>query len=570
MHVAKIATKRNGRIYDSFLVRQSYREGDKVMHRTIANLSALPLPAINAIRSVLRGETLTSAQSAFDIQRSLPHGHVLSVLGMVRKLGLDKLIASQPGRERDLVVGMIVNRLLEPASKLATTRLWNTTTLAETLAIVDADEDDLYAALDWLGERQEKIEKKLAARHLMDGGLVLYDLSSTYLEGRHCELAAIGYSRDGRRNTLQIEFGMTTDQVGRPVAVEVFKGNTADPATVASAVDRIRNRFGLQDVVLVGDRGMLTSARIEALKEHGGVAWISSLRSPQIQALVDNGLLQMGLFDVRNLAEITSPDFPGERLVVCKNPLLAKERARKRESLLQDTELELNKIVARTSAGRLTDAGEIGVAVGKVIHGRKVAKHFVREIAEGKFTYQRNQAGIDAEAALDGIYVIRTSVEIDRLAAPDVVISYKRLTEVERAFRGLKSMDMQLRPVHHYLDRRVRAHVFLCMLAYYVQWHLERAWAPLLFRDEEPPLRADPIVPAQRSAAAARKARSGRLPDGTRAHNLRSLLAEMATLTRNRVAPAGMDVVQPFTMLATPTPLQARALTLLELTASSL
>src|SRR5579859_562411 len=570
MHVAKIATKRNGRIYDSFLVRQSYREGDKVMHRTIANLSALPLPAINAIRSVLRGETLTSAQSAFDIQRSLPHGHVLSVLGMVRKLGLDKLIASQPGRERDLVVGMIVNRLLEPASKLATTRLWNTTTLAETLAIVDADEDDLYAALDWLGERQEKIEKKLAARHLMDGGLVLYDLSSTYLEGRHCELAAIGYSRDGRRNTLQIEFGMTTDQVGRPVAVEVFKGNTADPATVASAVDRIRNRFGLQDVVLVGDRGMLTSARIEALKEHGGVAWISSLRSPQIQALVDNGLLQMGLFDVRNLAEITSPDFPGERLVVCKNPLLAKERARKRESLLQDTELELNKIVARTSAGRLTDAGEIGVAVGKVIHGRKVAKHFVREIAEGKFAYQRNQAGIDAEAALDGIYVIRTSVEIDRLAAPDVVISYKRLTEVERAFRGLKSMDMQLRPVHHYLDRRVRAHVFLCMLAYYVQWHLERAWAPLLFRDEEPPLRADPIVPAQRSAAAARKARSGRLPDGTRAHNLRSLLAEMATLTRNRVAPAGMDVVQPFTMLATPTPLQARALTLLELTASSL
>jgi len=399
---------------------------------------------------------------------------------------------------------------------------------------------------------------------------VLYDLSSTYFEGRHCPLAHIGYSRDGRRGSLQVEFGLTTDAEGRPIAVEVFAGNTADPATVASEVERIKERFKLVDVVLVGDRGMLTSARIKAIEAHGGIAWLSCLRSPQIQALVQSKELQLGIFDVRNLAEIQSRDFPGERLVVCKNPLLAQQRARQREELLQATEIELEKVATQVVAGRLRAAGAIGERVGRVIQPYKVSKHFLREIADGKFSFARDQLSIDAEAALDGIYVIRTNVDAHRLSGAEAVRAYKRLTAAERAFRGMKTNDLQVRPVRHYLERRVRAHIFLCMLAYYVQWHLERAWAPLLFRDEDKPFAKDPVIPARRSLAASQKARTAQLPDGTPAHSLRTLLEQMATLVKCRVRIGALADSATFDRLSQPTPLHSRALALLGLTSNTL
>jgi len=570
VHLTTIRRSYKGKEYVSHLLRRSFREGGRVRSQTVGNLSALPPAAIEAVRAVLRGEAVAPQSDAFTIERSLPHGHVLSVLGLLRRLELDRLISSTPSRERDLVLGMIVNRLLRPASKLATTRLWQTSTLAGALGIENADEDELYHALDWLGERQQRIEHKLAKRHLKDGGMVLYDLSSTYFEGRHCPLAHIGYSRDGRRGTLQVEFGLTTDQDGRPIAVEVFAGNTSDPATVASEVERIKQRFQLADVVLVGDRGMLTSARIKALEKHGGIAWISCLRSPQIQALVNSGELQLGIFDELNLAEIQSADFPGERLVVCKNQYLADERSRKREELLQATEVELAKIAASVSAGRLKDGGAIGERVGKVIQRFKVGKHFTRTIADGAFSYARDQSSIDAEKMLDGFYVIRTNVNSEKLSSADAVRAYKRLAVAERAFRGMKADDLQVRPVRHYLERRVRAHIFLCMLAYYVQWHLEQAWAPLLFKDENKPLAEDPVAPAKRSDAATHKARTGLLADGTRAHSLRTLLEEMATLVRSRVRVGSRDSGASFDKLSQPTPLQARALALLGLTPNTL
>ena len=566
MHVAIVPSRQGERSYSSVLVRQSYREGGKVKHRTLANLSKLPPEAVDAVRAVLRGEPVGPLPERFAIERSLPHGHVLAVLGVMRQLGLDRMLAARPRRERELALAMIASRVLEPCSKLATVRSWQRSTLAASLGVEDASEDELYRTMDWLLGRQRAVEQRLAERHLAAGGLVLYDLTSVVIEGQHCPLARRGYSRDGRRGTLQVEFGLITDREGRPVAVDVFEGNVADPTTVAAQVDRLKQRFGLSQVVLVGDRGMLTSARIESLKQVEGLHWISALRSPQIRRLVEGGELQLSLFDERNLAEIVSEQFPGERLVVCKNPLLAEERARKREALLHATERELEKVVQAVEAGRLRGQDAIGLRVGKVLGRFKVGKHFRLTIGEERLSYEREHAQIAAEAALDGIYIIRSNVAADRMPSEELVRSYKRLAEVERGFRSLKSVDLQVRPVYHRLADRVRAHIFLCMLAYAVRWHLERAWAPLLFRDEQPPPREDPVAPAQRSEQALAKAHTQRLPDGSPVHSFRSLLQELATLTRNTLRLA--DSPHTFEQLAIPTPLQQRALDLLGLKAS--
>ncbi len=567
VHVATTRRHYKGRTYETHLLRHTYREGGKVKSETVGNISHLPAELIDLVRRGLRGERFVAADG-LEIRRSLPHGHVVAVLGMLRALGLEGLIERAPSRQRDLVVGMIAARLLAPGSKLATTRRWTQSTLAASLGVADATEDQLYAAMDWLLARQPAIEARLAARHLEPGGLVLYDLTSSYMEGRHCPLAKLGHSRDGKPGTLQIEYGLLTDRDGRPIAVEVVAGNTGDPATVPAAVEQLQVRFGLSDVVLVGDRGMLTSARIAALRS-SGLGWISALRGPAIRALVEGGTLGLGLFDERNLAEIESPDFPGERLVVCRNPLLRAERARTREDLLRATEAKLAPIRERVAAGRLRGADKIGLAVGRVIDRHKMAKHFALDIADDHLAVARKETEIAAEAALDGLYVLRTSVPDERLPAADVVRAYKLLTRVERAFRAFKAVDLAVRPIHHYAEGRVRAHVFLCLLAYYVQWHLERAWAALLFRDEARPELADPVAPAQRSKAALAKAHTGQLPDGTAVHSFRTLLAELATLTRNRVVPTGAPDAAAFEIVATPTPLQARALALLNLTPTS-
>jgi len=564
IHVATTRRHYKGKVYETHLLRRSYREGGKVKTETVGNLSHLPADLIELVRRGLRGERFTGADG-LEIRRSTPHGNVVAVLGTLRALGLEALLDRRPSRQRDLVTAMIAGRLLAPGSKLALSRRLGQTTLGAALGVAEATEDELYAALDWLIERQPAIEARLAVRHLAPGGLVLYDLSSSYVTGRHNPLARLGYSRDGRPGTLQIEYGLVTDAGGRPSAVEVVPGNTGDPATVAGTIATLKDRFGLATVVLIGDRGMLTGARIEALRT-AGLDWISSLRGPAIRALVDGGTLQLGLFDERNLAELTSPAYPGERLVVCRNPLLAAERARKRLDLLAATEARLAPIIERVAAGRLGGAARIGLAVGKVIDRHKVAKHFRVDITDDRLTVSRDDAAIAEEAALDGLYILRTSVPAERLASADVVRSYKLLTRVERAFRSFKAVDLAIRPIHHWTEPRVRAHVFLCLLAYYVQWHLERAWAPLLFRDEERPELADPVAPAQRSAPALRKAHTGRLADGTPAHSFRTLLAELGTLTRNLVVPAGGPEVAAFEITSTPTPLQARALALLNLT----
>ncbi len=566
MHVAVVPSRQRSGEYSSVLVRQTYREGGKVKHRTLANLSKLPPAAVDAVRAILRGEQVGPLADSFEIVRSLPHGNVLAVLGQLRQLGVERLIAARARRERELATAMIVSRVLQPASKLATVRGFDSNTLAGELGVADADEDELYAAMDWLLEQQPKVESALAKRHLSQGGLVLYDLTSTYLEGSRCELAQRGYSRDGKRGLPQIEFGLITNREGCPVAVDVFAGNTADPNTVAAQVDKLKHRFGIAEVVLVGDRGMLTSARIEALKEVGGVGWISALRSPQIEALVKHGHLQLSLFDQRNLAEISSPDFPGERLVVCKNPALAQDRARKREELLLASERELDKVVEAGQAGRLKSKAATGLRVGKIVGRYKVGKHFLLDITETGFSYRRDSEGIASEAALDGIYVIRTSVDEARLDAQEVVRSYKLLALVERVFKTMKAVDFQVRPVHHRLAERVRAHIFICLLAYYVRWHMERAWAPLLFKDEDRPRAGDVVAPARRSASALAKARTQRLADDSPVHSFRSLLAQLATLTKNTVRVPSSEAT--FDKLAVPTPLQARALQLLGLSAS--
>ena len=569
MHVVKVVSRQGGREYVSHLLRTSYREDGKVKKRTLANLSHLPEPLIALIRGWLRGERYLAAGEAVRIVRSTPHGHVAAVLGMARRLALPALLERRPSRARDLALALIVERVCRPASKLATAALLGQSTLGDLLAIGDASEDELYRAMDWLLSRQARIETGLARRHLASGSLVLYDLTSTYVEGTHCPLAAHGHSRDHRSDRAQIVFGLLTDERGCPIAVEAFSGNTADPATLEAQIAKLRDRFGLADIVLVGDRGMLTSARIERLKELGGIGWVSCLRSPAIRGLVAGGDLQLSLFDERNLAEITSPEFPGERLVVCRNPVLAADRARTRSELLAVTEAELERVAGMVERGTLRTAAAIGRRVGRVDNRKKMAKHFVVEIADGVFRFSRDEASITQEAALDGLYVVRTSVGPERLEAAAVVETYKRLSAVERDFRALKGDDLLVRPIFHWRADRVRAHLFLCLLAAYIRWHLEAAWAPLLFRDEAPPERADPVGPRGRSASALAKERDHLTPDGLPVGSFARLLGHLATLTEHHVVPAGLDERAAFWQQDEPTALQARAFELLGFTPAS-
>jgi len=566
-----VTTKRHykGRVYTTHLLRRSYRDQGRVKNETLGNLSHLPESVIDLIRRGLRGETLLPAHEVFEVVRSKPHGHVAAVLGTLRQLGLDRLLAARRSPERDRAVALIAARVLAPDTKLATARALDaasaTSTLGELLGLEDVEAEDLYAAMDWLGARQTKVETALAKRHLHEGTLVLYDVSSSYLEGRHCPLGRIGHSRDGRKSSLQIVYGLLCSASGCPVAVEVYPGNTGDPTTLADQIAKVRTRFGLSRVVFVGDRGLLTSARIrEELAPVEGLDWISALRAEQVRKLAQqDGPLQLSLFDETDLAEITHPDFPGERLIACQNPLLAAERARKREDLLQASERELEKVAAATRRPKraLRGSDRIGLRVGKVLGRFKMAKHFALEISETTFSYRRKAETIAAEAALDGIYVLRTSVPEAVLGAEATVQAYKDLARVERAFRCLKTVDLHVRPIHHRLEERVRAHVFLCMLAYYVEWHMRKALAPLLFAEDDPggaaARRGSPVQPAVPSASAEAKAFTKRTPEGEPVHRFRGLLAHLATLTKNTIQPAGS--LPAFDRLTVPTPLQREA-----------
>jgi hypothetical protein len=557
----------------AILLRESFREHGQVKNRTLANLSHWPPPQVEALRQVLKGETTLGPplERAFAVVRSLPHGHVAAVLGTMRQLKLEQLL--QPGPERARVLALIAQRVLEPASKLATARALRAETAHSTLGgeleLAPVDEDDLYRALDWLLPQQPQIEAALARRHLGEGTLVLYDVSSTYFEGHCCPLARYGHSRDERRGNPQIVFGLLADAQGCPVAVEVFEGNTADPKTVAAQIGKLRERFGLKDVVLVGDRGMLTQARIEQeLRPVPGLEWITALRTGEIQKLVGDGALQLSLFDQTDLAEVTHPDYPGERLVVCRNPLLAAERARKRADMMAAAEKKLEAIAAATRRPQrpLRDPERINYRIGEVLGPKKVGKYFHWQITAAGLTYQRDPVRIARDAALDGIYVLRTSLPAARLDAAQTVRSYKRLAQVERAFRILKSLDLELRPIHHRLAERVRAHVLICWLAYYVEWHMRRALAPLLFQDEhrgEQPA-ASPVAPARRSASAEAKARRKRNADNLPVQSFRDLLRDLATIVKNRIQPA-LKSVAPFDIVTRPTPLQKQALQLLGL-----
>jgi Transposase DDE domain len=564
----------------AILLRESYRDGDRVKNRTLANLSAWPPERIAALRQLLRGQPMSAAPAladAFEIVRSRPHGHVAAVLGTARRLELDRVLAPRPTRDRNLVLAMVVERLLDPRSKLATARGLDpetlTSTLGEVLKLGRADADALYAAMDWLLAQQGRIEQVLARRHLTDGGLVLYDVTSTYFEGRPCPLARFGHSRDGKRDKRQIVFGLLTNGEGCPVAVEVFAGHLGDPKTLPAQIQKLRVRFGLTRLVRVGDRGMLTEARLRAdLRPLEGLDWITALRAPAIQALAAGGTLPLALFDQQDLAEITHPDYPGERLIVCKNPLLAEERARKRRELLEATERDLAAIAVATHRARRPLRGQTHIAlrVGKVLGRRKVGKHFTLEITDRSVRATRDEAAIAREAALDGVYVIRTSIEAARLPTAEAVRTYKRLAQIERAFRSLKTVDRKVRPIHPRTADRVRAHVFLCMLAYYVEWHMRRALAPMLFDDDDPAageaVRRSVVAPAQRSPRAQAKALTKRTQEGAPVHSFPTLLADLATLTQNRVQPKAPGPPA-FEMLATPTPLQRRAFELLGVSA---
>jgi transposase len=563
-----IATVPNRNSRPAILLREGWREGNKTRQRTLANLSHWPKEKIETFRRLLRDEPLVSAQNLFTTRQTVPHGHVQAILAMIDKLELDRLISAQPGRERDLVVAMIAQRLIDPCSKLATTRQWHATTLAEELGVGEASEDDLYQAMDWLLERQERIEKKLAVRHLSQGGLVLYDVSSSFYEGRTCPWAQFGHDRDGKKSLPIIVYGVMTNGEGCPVAVSVYRGNTGDSTTVAEQVEKLREGFGLSRVVLVGDRGMLTQPQIDKLKQHPGLGWITALTSTAVRGLVTEGALQLSLLDEKNLAEITAPDYPGERLMVCHNPLLEEERRRKREALLEATEKSLEKIgqeVARRKKKPL-QAEEIGVKVGKVLGRYKVGKHFAYQIGESHFAWSRRAESIEQEAKLDGIYVLRTSEPAERLSPEETVRSYKSLAEVERAFRCLKGIDLLVRPIRHRSEDRVPAHILLCVLAYYVEWHLRRAWAPLLFEDEErreQRQRRDPVLPAKPSASAERKKRSHQTADGLAVHDFRGLLAELGGRARVTYAlKSGASEEKSnltFQQVPDPTPVQARA-----------
>jgi hypothetical protein len=567
MYVERVPNRRSP---PAILLREAWREGGQVRKRTVANLSDWPPPRIDALRRVLRDEPLVRADELFTIEASRPHGHVEAILGTIRKLGLDTVVATKRSRARDLVLALIVERVIHPCSKLATTRLWRSTTLGETLGVTDADVDEVYDALDWLLARQPHIEKNLAARHLAEGAVVLYDVSSSYYEGRTCPLARFGHNRDGKTGLPIIVYGVITDAAGRPIAVQVYPGGTGDPTTVPDQVETLRARFALTRIILVGDRGLLTETQIEHVKTYPGLGWISALRSPAIRALVETGALQLSLFDQQHLAEITSPAYPGERLIVCFNPLLADERRRTREDLLAATERELTTLAHAAARRTRTplDAATLGIKVGRVLNHYKVGKHFAVTIAAGRVSWMRRDEAIQHEAQLDGFYVIRTSEAADRLSAEDTVRHYKSLARVERAFRCLKGIDLRVRPIHHHTEDHVRAHVFLCLLAYYVEWHLRQAWAPLLFHDEALDAdrqRRDPVAPATPSPASRKKKAQRQTPDGLPVHSFDTLLLELATRSQHtcrlRSDPTGSTLRQ----INPPTPLQARALELLGL-----
>ena len=551
----------------AILLRESIREGKRIRKRTVANLSALTLEQAEGIRLVLKGGQFVPADGSLECIRSLPHGHVEAVRTAMRRLGFDRLIDGKASRERDLVVAMVAGRILAPeASKLAMTHAWGDTTLAEDLGVADAHEDELYTAMDWLIERQDKIEKRLAKRHLKEGGLVLFDLTSSSFEGVTCPLAKIGYSRDGKPGTLQVNYGLLADARGCPIAVSVFEGNTADPKTLLPQVEKVRDSFGIASLVMVGDRGMISNVQIEAMRKLEGTGWITALKNGAIAKLAGAGQLQLDLFDERNLISFTSEDYPGERLVACRNTELAKLRAAKRKDLIAATERELQKIAGMAAGGKLAGRDKIGVRVGKVIGKYKMAKHFDLDIQDAALTFSVNEGRVAAEAALDGLYVIRTSAAEAEMSAEAAVLNYKRLAEVERAFRTLKGVDLQVRPIRHRLEERVKAHIFLSMLAYYVQWHLAEAWKPLLFADEAPADEArqrDPVAPAKRSAAALAKAQNRRLADGSPAFSFRGLLTHLATIVRNTVRPKdakpGMGT---FTLTTGANPKQRQALDL--------
>jgi transposase len=554
----------------AILLREAWREGKRIRKRTVANLSHWPAHKVQALRLLLKDEPLRSVKESFVIEQSRPHGHVEAVLGTIHKLGLDDLIASRGSRERDLVVAMITERLLHPCSKLATTRLWNATTLAEERGVADADEDDLYEAMDWLLLRQDRIEKELAARHLSEGCFVLYDVTSSYYEGRCCPLARYGHDRDGKKGRPIIVYGLMTDGEGRPVAVEAYPGDTGDPSTVPGQADKLRERFGLERLVLVGDRGMLTQTQIERLQTYPGLGWISALRSHSIRELAQGGFVQMSLFDQKDLAEIRSPDFPSERLVACYNPLLADQRRRKRKELLEATDKELESIVKQASRRTQTPLKkeEIGKKVGKVINRHKMEKHFTITIGEGTFSYQRNEASIEQESALDGIYILRTSEPAQSLSAEDTVRSYKNLTHVERAFRSLKGIDLMVRPIWHRTEDHVRAHLFICMLAYYVEWHMRKALAPLLFDDEqlaENRKSRDPVKPAKSSRSANQKKEQKLTREGFVVQSFDTLLEQLGTRCRNRCRIQSDQNGPAFDQLTERNPLQQRAFQLLGL-----
>lgn len=563
MHI-HVVPNRNSK--PAILLRESYREDGKVKKRTLANLSHFPLDQVDTLRRVLKGETLAPVDSLFEVIDSKHHGHVEAVRSAMKRLDFENLISSKNSRERDLVMAMVAARLLEPDSKLATTRWWSNTTLPQDLGVEDADEDELYDAMDWLLDRQGRIEKKLARRHLREDGLVLYDLSSSYMEGRSCPLSMLGNNRDGKKGRLQVNYGLLTDERGCPVSVSVFPGNTADAATLVPEAQKAREEFGIDRLVLVGDRGMISWKQIEELKQMGGVEWISALRSGQIRKLLDSRTIDMSLFDERDLYEVTHPDFPGERLVVCRNPLMAERRARTRESLIEATVEEMEKVRGMVAGGRLSGKEKIGVRVGRVVNKYKMAKHIHLEIEDDSFDYRVTAETVQAESVLDGLYVVRTSLVAERLSPEDVVRHYKDLARVEQAFRSLKSVDLSVRPIYHRLEKRVRAHIFLCMLAYYVKWHMMQAWRELLFSDEEQEVKKDrdPVAPARRSPEALRKVHTKRLDDGSEVHSFRTLLASLSTIVRNtcRRQGAGPEEAS-FAMMTQVNATQQRAFALL-------
>ena len=575
VHVATTRRKYKGKVYETHLLRRTYREAGKVKHETVGNISHLPFEIIEIVRRALKGEIFSGVQEDFEIVRSLPHGHVAAVLGMIRKLKLETIISPVACNQRDLVLAMIVSRILAPCSKLAAARALDTetlsTSLGEVLGIESADVSELYRSMDWLLVRQAEVENALASNHLSNGSLVLYDVTSVYVEGSKCPLAQLGYNRDGKKGKKQIVLGLLCSVQGCPIAVEVFEGNTADPKTLASQIAKVRTRFGLSRVVIVGDRGMITEARLrDDLRCEQGIEWITALRAPAIRKLVQNASLQLSLFDEKDLAEISDPNYPDERLVVCKNPFLAYERARKREDLLQATEKKLNKVVEATmrQMRRLKGKEKIALRVGKILDQFKMAKHFCFEIQEESFRYCRNQETITSESSLDGIYVIRTSLSQDEMSTADTVRAYKGLSRAERAFRILKSIDLQIRPIFHWTSNRIKSHVLLCMLAYYVEWHMKQALAPMLFEDHDSEaaeaLRESVVAPAKRSMSAMRKIRTGKTSEGLPVHSFRTLIADLGTLTKNRIHIKSTGAR--FDLYANATPSQNQAFKLLGVT----